>query len=108
MIHLLYGLEQIEADRQEACIHCKAVWYASKHKDHVCHVCQKKGLPGRSAILARAGYMRLTGLLLALIAGGILTYHKAPLLASVFIPLVIFVASGRIADKYESKAWLNS
>jgi hypothetical protein len=47
---LAYGICMIQDERQEACIHCKDVWYAIHHKDGVCHKCQRLGLPGRAKI----------------------------------------------------------
>lgn len=40
-------------EQQESCIHCGAHWYSIHYRDGVCHTCQKKRLPGRSAIARR-------------------------------------------------------
>lgn len=37
-------------ERKETCIHCGKIWYAIHYKDGVCHSCQEKKLPGRTAI----------------------------------------------------------
>ena len=40
-------------ERKERCIHCGKVWYAQHHRDGVCHSCQQKNLPGRTALRNR-------------------------------------------------------
>ncbi|MBT4849756.1 hypothetical protein HON36_02805 [Candidatus Parcubacteria bacterium] len=47
------NLTAIDDERKENCIHCGNEWYAIHHKDGVCHSCQQKGLPGRTALERR-------------------------------------------------------
>lgn len=37
-------------EQQEACIHCKAVWYSIHYRDGVCHTCRLEGKPGRTEL----------------------------------------------------------
>lgn len=50
MHQFLETLDKRADERQEACIHCGAVWYAIHHKDGVCHNCQREGKIGRAAL----------------------------------------------------------
>jgi len=60
--HFLHGLDQIARERKERCIHCNEEWYSIHYKDGVCHLCQQKGLPGRTKLTRRSPRIILLGI----------------------------------------------
>ncbi len=50
---LMENLTAIDDERQEKCIHCNKQWYSKHYRDGVCHSCQQKNLPGRTALERR-------------------------------------------------------
>ena len=89
--HGLKLFAEMERDRQEACIHCKKVWYSIHYRDGVCHSCHKKNMPGRTAI-RRAEEQKATALIVGRdIVILVALLFLSPILAKWFAGLIVLM-----------------